>query len=101
MFYVATQSNKCSKLAPVSQFSNTSSYTQNMFPWKLKLGAGRAQSAVDGFSSDLPQSGSQQSAETAQPEQGPNITSSRFLVISVLEARNLVAKDYDTHSSDP
>lgn len=24
-----------------------------------------------------------------------------FLVISVHEARNLVAKDYDTHSSDP
>lgn len=74
-----------------------------MFPLKLKLGAGRALSAVDGFSSDLSQSGSQQSAETAQPEQaqGPNITSSRFLVISVLEARNLVAKDYDTHSSDP
>jgi hypothetical protein len=26
---------------------------------------------------------------------------SRYLVISVVEARNLVAKDYDTHSSDP
>lgn len=26
---------------------------------------------------------------------------SKYLAISVLEARNLVAKDYDTHSSDP
>ena len=27
--------------------------------------------------------------------------SHKYLAISVLEARNLVAKDYDTHSSDP
>lgn len=26
---------------------------------------------------------------------------SQYLIISAIEARNLVAKDYDTHSSDP
>lgn len=42
-------------------------------------------------------------ADQVQPlpsgQAGP--LASKYLVISVIEARNLVAKDYDTHSSDP
>ena len=43
-------------------------------------------------------------AEQAAEQQTNHTTSplgSKYLVISVNEARNLVAKDYDTHSSDP
>jgi hypothetical protein len=43
----------------------------------------------------------QHAAVPNQQELGSMQQGSKYLVVTVIEARNLVAKDYDTHSSDP
>lgn len=81
-----------------------------MFPLKsrLKLMEARkaAQATLESSASAAEavqgnQSVLQHAAVPNQQELGSMQQGSKYLVVTAIEARNLVAKDYDTHSSDP